>query len=190
MCIGFKGRILKKMAFIGALSVSGLLMAVQIATVQAQWNSQISGNSRKVAVYDKASRLMFCGTMFSRANFLEIKSDPIVCSKDHPVAKENESVRRIKVVLTAYSSTVEQTDDTPFITANGSYVHDGIVANNGLPFGTEIRIPELYGTKVFTVEDRMHQSKGSYNFDIWFPTYEQARNFGVKYAYVEVLAKK
>jgi 3D (Asp-Asp-Asp) domain-containing protein len=95
----------------------------------------------------------------------------------------------MRVVLTAYSSTVSQTDSTPFITANGTYVSDGIVANNGLPFGTEIRIPELFGGKVFSVQDRMHWRKSDYQFDIWFPTYEQAKSFGVKYAYAEILKK-
>ncbi len=57
--------------------------------------------------------------------------------------------------ITAYSSTVDQTDSTPFITANGVHVHDGVVATNALPFGTQIKIPALFGDKVFTVEDRM-----------------------------------
>jgi len=97
-------------------------------------------------------------------------------------------VKKIKVVATGYSSTVEQTDSTPFITASGSTVKDGIVANNLLPFGTEIRIPELYGDKIFVVEDRMNKKKGYYHIDIWFPEYDQAKNFGAKTIYIEVLA--
>ena len=95
--------------------------------------------------------------------------------------------KKIKVIVTAYSSTTWQTDDTPFITANGSTVRDGIVANNMLPFGTAITLPELYGNKVFTVEDRMHSRKGDYHVDIWFPTLEQAQKFGVKETYIEVM---
>ncbi|MDD4531100.1 MAG: 3D domain-containing protein [Candidatus Pacebacteria bacterium] len=94
---------------------------------------------------------------------------------------------KIKVIATAYSSTEWQTDDTPFITANGSEVRDGIIANNMLPFGTEIKLPELYGNKVFTVEDRMHSRKSKYQIDIWFPTLEEAKAFGVKETYIEVL---
>jgi len=97
-------------------------------------------------------------------------------------------VKKVKMMATAYSSTVEQTDSTPFITASGSTVRDGIVANNMLPFGTEIRIPELYGDKVFVVEDRMHSRKGSYHVDIWFPEYNQAKEFGAKTIYIEVLS--
>lgn len=95
--------------------------------------------------------------------------------------------KKINVVATAYSSTPWQTDDTPFITADGATVRDGIIANNLLAFGTRVRIPELYGSKIFTVEDRMHWRKGNYHIDIWFPSYQQAVNFGAKTTYIEVL---
>ena len=98
-----------------------------------------------------------------------------------------EVVEKIKMVVTAYSSTIGQTDSTPFITASGKNVADGIVANNMLPFGSKIRIPEIYGDKVFVVEDRMNKRKGGYHLDIWFPEYSQAKNFGAKITYIEVL---
>ncbi len=101
------------------------------------------------------------------------------------VAKE--TIKRIKVIATAYSSTPDQTDDTPFITASNKYVRDGIIANNMLPFGTKIRIPDLYGEKVFVVEDRMNKRKSNYHIDIWFPTRELALKFGVKTIEIEVL---
>jgi len=34
-------------------------------------------------------------------------------------------------------------------------VRDGVIATNILPFGTKVRIPEIFGDKVFVVEDRM-----------------------------------
>jgi len=95
--------------------------------------------------------------------------------------------QKIKMVVTAYSSTPWQTDNSPFVTASGKTVEDGIVANNLLPFGTEVRIPELYGDKIFVVEDRMSWKKGYYHLDIWFPEYWQAKDFGAKRAYVEIL---
>ncbi|MDO8486224.1 MAG: hypothetical protein Q7S77_00795 [Candidatus Staskawiczbacteria bacterium] len=95
--------------------------------------------------------------------------------------------KTIKMVITAYSSTLNQTDSTPFITASGKNVADGIIANNMLPFGSKVRIPELYGDKIFTVEDRMHQRMGKYHVDIWFPEYLQAKKFGAKITYIEVL---
>ncbi len=96
-------------------------------------------------------------------------------------------IKELPMLITAYSSTVWETDETPFITASGSMVKDGIVANNILPFGTKIRIPELYGDKIFVVEDRMHWSRSDYQLDIWFPENWQAKNFGAKRTYVEIL---
>ena len=100
---------------------------------------------------------------------------------------EPQITRKINVVITAYSSTPEQTDDNPFVTAAGTWVREGIIANNMLPFGTKIRIPELYGDKVFVVEDRMHWRKGYYHVDIWFASYGEAKNFGAKRTFIEVL---
>lgn len=95
--------------------------------------------------------------------------------------------RKIRVVVTAYSSTPWETDDNPYVTASGALVEDGIIANNLLAFGTKVRIPELFGDKVFVVQDRLNWRKGYYQVDIWFPSYWQALNFGVKRTYIEVL---
>ncbi|MDZ4296044.1 MAG: hypothetical protein U1A16_01590 [Patescibacteria group bacterium] len=89
------------------------------------------------------------------------------------------------VVATAYSSTPDQTDDTPFITASGTTVRDGIVAANWLPIGAQIRLPEVYGDKVFVVEDRMHPRFGD-RLDIWMTTREEAKQFGIRRVLVEV----
>jgi 3D (Asp-Asp-Asp) domain-containing protein len=104
-----------------------------------------------------------------------------------PAGPDLTVVRKLNVVITAYSSSVWQTDDTPNITASGKWVKDGIVANNLLPFGTKIRIPELYGDRVFIVEDRMSYIKGNYHVDIWFSSYWEAVNFGAKRTHIEVL---
>lgn len=98
-----------------------------------------------------------------------------------------QTTRKISAIITAYSSTQWQTDDTPFITASQTFVRDGIVANNFLPFGTRIRIPELYGNKIFVVEDRMNWKKKNNHFDIWFSSYSAAKNFGVERTYIEIL---
>ena len=103
-----------------------------------------------------------------------------------PLVKENE-IKRIKMVITAYSSDPWQTDDTPFITASGIKVKEGIVANNLLPFGTKIKIPSIYGNKIFVVEDRMNPNNSYYHIDIWFPDYWSAKKFGTQEAVVEIL---
>ncbi len=104
-----------------------------------------------------------------------------------PAGPELKVARKMQIIATAYSSTVEETDETPFITANNTQVRDGIIANNILPFGTKVRIPELYGDKVFVVEDRMSWKKGNYQIDIWFASHTAAEQFGAKRTYIEVL---
>ncbi len=118
---------------------------------------------------------------------LAIFQENSLLSLSSPVNPEPETTQKIRVIITAYSSTVWETDDSPFITAAGTLVRDGVIANNYLPFGTKIRIPELYGDKIFVVEDRMSWRKGNYQFDIWFPDYWQALNFGAQRTYIEVL---
>ena len=108
-------------------------------------------------------------------------------SLSNPTNPPPKVVKELPVIITAYSSTESQTDDTPFITASGSYVRDGIVANNLLPFGTKIRIPEVYGDKIFVVEDRMNRKKGYYHVDVWLSSYLQAKSFGAKRTTIEVL---
>lgn len=88
--------------------------------------------------------------------------------------------------VTAYSSSADETDSTPFITASGEYVRDGIVAANFLPLGTKIKIPEYFGDKIFTVKDRMARKHGE-KVDIWFPSKELAKAFGKRKLQVQVI---
>ena len=104
-----------------------------------------------------------------------------------PAGTELSVVREIKMVVTAYSSSVWETDSSPYITAAGTWVKDGVVANNLYPFGTKIRIPEIYGDKIFVIEDRMNSKKGYYHLDIWFPSYWEALSFGAKKTYIEII---
>ncbi len=90
------------------------------------------------------------------------------------------------VAMTAYTSRPEETDDTPFITADGSHVRDGIVACNFLPFGTKIRVPALFGDKIFEVHDRMNK-RYTYKMDFWMEGYHEAIQFGVRHADIEIV---
>lgn len=94
----------------------------------------------------------------------------------------------IHVTATGYSSTPDQTDDTPFITAANTAVRDGVVAANFLPLGTRIVVPELQ--KTFIVEDRMNERyDGKAIIDIWFPDRESALRFGKREMKIVVLAR-
>jgi len=128
--------------------------------------------------------------------FAETAISPIIASVDPPtvsddlfLSQENkeifknlqkESKKKYVVVVTGYSSSYDETDDDPYITASGEFVRDGIVASNFLPIGTRIKIPALFGNKVFIVKDRM-SPRYYYRVDVWFPSKETAINFGVHY---------
>ena len=89
------------------------------------------------------------------------------------------------VTVTAYSSTKDQTDGDPYLTALGTSVRDGIVAANFLPIGTVVRFSDKFGEKIFVVEDRMHEKYGL-QVDIWISNQEEAKKFGIQYLKMEI----
>lgn len=92
-----------------------------------------------------------------------------------------------KIFVTAYSSTPDQTEGDPFITASGARVYDGTLAANFLPFGTKVRLPEIFGDKIFIVEDRMNARFKDTRIDIWFPDRRSAQEFGIQETIMEIL---
>ena len=115
-----------------------------------------------------------------QGNSLQAPKTPLV------LEAELKFMGEIPVVVTGYSSSPWETDATPHITASGTLVRDGIVATNILPIGTKISLPELYGDRIFVVEDRMSSRKG-YHVDIWFSTQWEALNFGIEQTYMEIV---
>ncbi len=115
-----------------------------------------------------------------------------VASSSKPIASSSELtvVRTSTHTMTAYNSEVGQTDDSPCITANGFNVcKHGIedtVAANFLPMGTKIKIPELFGDRIFVVRDRMNK-KHPNRVDVWMKDRPSAMKFGVKVAKIQVL---
>lgn len=104
-----------------------------------------------------------------------------------PLSPSREPRRAVTVVATGYSSTPDQTDETPFITATGARVYDGLIAANWLPFGAQVKFPELYGDKIFMVDDRMNERYGYGRIDIWFDApRDEVRKFGVKKLRMEI----
>jgi len=105
---------------------------------------------------------------------------------DDVIAPPNPRANRMKVVVTAYSSSADETDSNPWITASGTYTSYGVVASNLLPLGARVRFPKLFGSQVFVVEDRMN-ARYSDRFDIWLPSKAEAVRFGQKTTEVEIL---
>lgn len=95
--------------------------------------------------------------------------------------------KTLVVAATAYSSTPDQTDATPFITSNGMRVYDGLIAANWLPYNTKIRIPDMFGDKIFTVNDRMNVRYNTGRFDVWMKSREQAKQFGLRRVRIQVV---
>lgn len=139
-------------------------------------------------------------------DFLNMKAEPVLASAEPVndlltekfIAYENKqaelkvknSLRTYSVVATAYSSDVAQTDDTPCITANGFNVcnhgKENIIAANFLPLGAKVRIPDIYGDKIFSVEDRMNQ-RYTYRIDLWKISRNDAITFGKRLVKLEVV---
>ncbi|NQU77818.1 3D domain-containing protein [Candidatus Falkowbacteria bacterium] len=90
------------------------------------------------------------------------------------------------ITVTAYNSEVGQTDGSPFTTANGSIVHDGVIAANFLRHGTKVRFPEYFGDKIFEVKDRMNR-RYYYRADIWMEDKPVAKQFGRRTLKIEIL---
>ncbi|NCB20848.1 MAG: hypothetical protein EOM88_02920 [Clostridia bacterium] len=111
-----------------------------------------------------------------------------------PINKEVQP--QVKVIsssirtLTAYNSLPEQTDDTPCITANGfnlcKHWTEDTIAANFLKFGTKVRIPELFGDRIFVVRDRMNK-RFSDRVDVWLKDKQDARKFGKQTARIEIV---
>jgi 3D (Asp-Asp-Asp) domain-containing protein len=91
------------------------------------------------------------------------------------------------VTATAYSSTPDQTDATPFITSNGLRVYDGLIAANWLPYNTKIRIPDMFGDKIFTVNDRMNPRYDTGRLDVWMPSRVDAKQFGIRHIRIQIV---
>ncbi len=130
----------------------------------------------------------------SEVAFAEPTAGPLVKEKifayrdktDLAAVVKKEARKTMVMTVTAYSSEPGQTDSTPFITAFGTHVRDGIVATNCLPKGTVVRFPEVYGDKEFVVEDRMN-ARYYYRMDIWMADTRDAIQFGAKTLKVEIL---
>ena len=137
-------------------------------------------NPNKLVIEDEEADTFLQNGIFIQANCLP----GTFCLNDNQVLTIKSNLKQ--VIVTAYSSTRDQTDRSPFITANGTYVYDGVMACNFLPFGTKVKLPEIYGDKIFTVEDRMAR-KNSHKMDIWMPSYSAAMQFGVKRLAIEIL---
>jgi 3D (Asp-Asp-Asp) domain-containing protein len=117
-----------------------------------------------------------------------------VAPANSPVGGVQKALRRTYyVTVSGYNSEVAQTDDSPFITANGTHVRWGIVAANiidsngyNIPFNTAIKIPSLFGDQIFIVTDRLNK-RYTKNVDVWFEHKADALKLGRRLVQIEVI---
>ena len=125
------------------------------------------------------------GTEADKIVFDEINEDTQAST-----TPEVKVVRVSTHVITAYNSEIGQTDDDPCTTANGYNLcknnQEDSIAANFLEFGAKVRIPELFGDRVFVVRDRMN-SRHATRVDVWMKTRSDALKFGLKTAKIEVI---
>lgn len=121
----------------------------------------------------------------------EIANQPDDTIKNHlPINQDKKVVKTRTSVITAYNSEVAQCDASPCTTATGFNVcKHGIedtVAANHLPFGTKIKIPALFGDRIFIVRDRMNK-RYTNRIDVWMVHKKDALQLGVRTAAVEIV---
>ena len=87
------------------------------------------------------------------------------------------------MVVTAYSSSPDETDGEPFVTASGRLVREGIVAcSRNYPFGTKF----LIDGRTYECLDRLAVEYDD-RIDIWMPSKEEALEYGKRELPVEVV---
>ncbi len=168
----FRRKVRQRLKHLFALSLASLILNLSFPTIQPA----AAAAPPPTSVNSLADIQQ---TVVAPANTELVSKLPAV--SDKPVKK------RLVVRASAYSSTKDQTDGDPFTAASGQKVHDGMIAMNGMPFGTEIRIPDYYGDKVFTVGDRMHRRWGNKKIDIWMTTRAEAIQWGIRTVTIEIL---
>ena len=117
---------------------------------------------------------------------LSIKSERSALPENKGLTVKSVSYRHV----TAYNSEIGQTDDSPCITANSfnlcKYGVEDTVAANFLPFGAKVKMPDIFGDRVFIVRDRMN-SRYPNRLDVWMKNRQSAMKFGIKIVKVEII---
>lgn len=167
-----------------------VLLAIMIASPIAQADTKVTSGSS----FDQFYNAVMNTSGNPKSTAVSSNTNALIAFSMPPTAVAPKVTRRtLTVQMSAYNSEVGQTDDSPFIMANGNHVHDGAVAANiidangrNIPFGTLIKIPSIYGDKIFIVEDRMNR-RYTNNVDIWMESHADAIKFGRRTVQIEII---
>ncbi|MFH0819453.1 MAG: hypothetical protein V1892_00295 [bacterium] len=173
---------LKRDRFLGILVM--LILVLEWANPHLAYAQSISSYRPNVFIAENKDILLSKINLEEQEKEIQIAAsqEMVINSSTLPIKVK----RAIRVVVTAYSSTPDQTDSTPFITASGSQVRDGVIAANFLRFGTKVRFPNKFGAKIFVVEDRMNPRHPN-RVDIWMTERQLAKEFGIRRLEMEIL---
>ena len=171
-----------------------LAISIMTSTAQAGWFDWFTTNDAQAEQAQNGSFDQLYASLSGPVITPDSQEEPTIMASANalegvssPVGGVSKTTRRTYTVqVSAYTSEVAQCDDSPFITAAGTHVRDGIVATNMFPFGTVIKIPKLYGDKIFVVEDRMNKRYQN-NVDIWFTDKTEALKLGRRTVQIEVI---
>lgn len=90
----------------------------------------------------------------------------------------------IEAIVTAYSSSPDETDEDPLIMASGEMVYDGAAAcPRRIPLGTKIVI----AGREYVCEDRLAR-KYDHRFDLWKASKAEAMEFGIRKEKIEIIS--
>ena len=168
--------------------LNSVLVFIAVATVLATnlTTSRISASGFLGALYGVKTSAQEVNPDRSMASDSNTKNDSVV--ERNSISEPSKS-KQIKITVTAYTNDPAETKDYAIgITAMGTHTRDGVAAANFLPFGTKFQLPEIYGDKIFTIEDRMNVKYNSQKrVDIWMLEKSQAFYFGKKTTVMQLL---
>lgn len=185
-------------------AVAGLVALVvtpSVLFIMEHRSHAASKRAYDTLLFDSASETAYLRSSLRELLLEQARLTDVLLEAGHRVVSGDQLM--VKVVATGYSSTVIETDDTPFITAHNTATREGILALSrdlleiytpGAPFRFGDRV-HVSGLGEFIVEDSMNK-RYTNRIDIWFPSREEAFSFGVREAYLsttcpdyDVLAK-
>ena len=106
----------------------------------------------------------------------------LMFSHEIVVVNETASYELRSAQVTGYTSSSEETDDTPFLTAAQTKTRPGVIAcPRDIPFFTKVEIDGI----IYFCEDRLNL-RHTNRFDIWFPTKSEALEWGIQDKVVKV----
>lgn len=115
-----------------------------------------------------------------------VEKPAVTATVEEPVSAEEEEFDKrqtIEMQVTAYCPCVKCTGTgSPGVTASGHKIQDGdvfVAADKKYPFGTEMIVPGYNDDQPVEILDRGGAIKGN-RVDVFFPTHEEALEWGVQ----------